>query len=60
MRVGRYTLELFCDNTISDLYRKCTVHHKFNGANYSEALKKARKHGWKIGSPDLCPVCAKR
>lgn len=65
MRVGCYTLDLYCTNEYATLgHTECRESHRgsgvgqFTGRTESECLRKAKKVGWKL-TPDkeLCPTC---
>lgn len=64
MKVGGYTLDLYCDN-LPDDKRWSDKQHKgtefpmqYYGQNEWKCLRLARRDGWKIGKRDLCPRCS--
>lgn len=69
MKVGCYTLDLYCDNnfTINSLgvYTSDSRHafqefpHQFTGDNEAACVKQARSQGWLISDKrQLCPKCS--
>lgn len=61
MRVGCYTLDLYCDD---DTGSQLDTKHfdgsfaQFTGHTESRCIKQARAKGWLLGERDLCPLCS--
>ncbi len=63
MKVGCYTLDLYCDNR-TDAYpdpphKHDEFPHVFTGRTEASCLRLAVSRGWKITrSKEICPSCA--
>jgi hypothetical protein len=73
MIVGGYTLDLYCDNDQDDnknyhwiltngtyIVGDYEINHQYVGENFSEAVRQAKKDGWKVNRKNdicICPVC---
>jgi len=62
MRVGGYTLDLYCDNEKpgpDDIHGYKEFPHQYYAEHGSQCLRAARADGWKFGKDkDLCPKCS--
>jgi len=62
MRVGCYTLDLYCDGGgdpfKNDTHKYDEFPHQFTGPTYAKCAKQARNKGWLLGKHDLCPRCS--
>ncbi len=61
MRVGCYTLDLYCDKYANDgkpPHEYGEFPHRYTGLTPSKSAKHARAAGWLLGRLDLCPKCS--
>lgn len=66
MKVGCYTLDLYCDKGyvaqkggIPDCGWKKHM-QQFTGRTEASCIRKAKAEGWSVGKRDLCPKHARR
>lgn len=60
MIVGCYTLDLYCDNDVSDHCRN-VFSETYVGETFAECIREARSKGWIINpkkNKALCPECS--
>ena len=63
MKVGCYTLDLYCDNYQAPPPRD-GIHewgefpHQYSGPNKQRCERDARRDGWQLSKEDLCPKCS--
>lgn len=58
MRVGCYTLDLYCDKENTEHVHK-EFPHQFTGKTGEECKKQAKKKGWTLRDYiDRCPKCS--
>ena len=56
MQIGCYVLHIYCE--LDSHVPGSSNPGEFTGKNENEALREARKAGWKTGiAGDICPVC---
>lgn len=60
MKVGAYTLDLYCDKQ-SDSHGYKEFPHQFVGKSNQKCIVMARRAGWKLSAEtDLCPKCSNK
>jgi hypothetical protein len=66
MRVGGYTLDLYCDNIpderqwLYEPHKGVSFPMQYYGQGKRECIALARRNGWRLGKRDICPYCAKK
>ena len=62
MKVGGYTLDLYCDTSdpaVKKFHGYNAFHVQYIGRNEAQCLRKAKSDGWMIrGYLCYCPTCA--
>lgn len=64
MKVGCYSLDLYCDNRSAwpdPRHEYDEFPHNFAGRTEAACIRNAKAMGWRIGQKrQLCPKCAKK
>ena len=59
MKVGGYTLDLYCDTEGCNAVVKHLIQDRFAGPTKGACIRQAKRNGWHVGyKHQFCPCCA--